>query len=853
MEGFLLKELLGRGAFAQVYLAEQIGLSNRLVALKLTRRLGKEAGRLARLQHANIVPIFSFHPGREWQAICMPYFGRQTLDDIVRTIRESRQIPKSGCEVFSTIAAQGESTIRSTQTSTATPNVEPVRPSDAGSHGELRHVLAHLSYPDAAVLLVAQMADGLAHAHSLGIWHLDLKPANVLVSDHGQPMLLDFNLAFDTEREDRQRFGGTVAYMAPEQLDEMIESRKRHKSGSQSVGPRVSKVDHRTDLFALGVILYELLTGRHPFPTTKSNEDPFQAARRSRLATRPTARQLNSSISAGIDAIIERLLSIRMQDRYPSAVALRQDLIGHLEHKPLVYVREPRLAERFAKWRMRHPKALAKLVAAIAVSTAVAATGWGTRQWQHSLNVAARDRIADFRAGLAPLRIDLAAHDETSTLRRGLDRATGLFDSLGLDQNSDARFNPTIARLAPSERDAALADLGEVAALASFAVRAERKGDTLSTVDSRVKKWQAITVLCFHGQSVPAILGGNDTGVRSDFLTATMALREGRVADAARLFDRVVKADPQHAAAHFLYAIALRDQYQLTRASERFEMAAALSPSDARPAYNRGLILLSDRKYAAAEAAFTDALHRDPKMGEALLHRATSRWHLSRPEEALADCDAALATSKSVRLFVLRSGIHKSLGNKDAAAKDAETARSISPVAAEDYATRGALRSKANDHTGALADFRTASTLSPRYFQAWNNQAYELGEHLHETDLAIAAMDKAVEANAQSGELRLGRAVLLARIGKRDAAIADAEKGLLQADNPKQTYQAACVFALTSKTKPEDADRAVEFLRQAYRDGYHELHVYATDPDLNPIRHRDDVKRILEAVSSLTR
>src|SRR5262249_39604565 len=115
-----------------------------------------------------------------------------------------------------------------------------------------------LSYVEAALWIAAQLADGLSHAHGCGILHRDLKPANVLLTDEGRPMLLDFNLADDVKvrTADEAAGGGRLSYMAPGHLRAC-----RTKSG---------RLDQRCDISSLGVILYELLTGRRPFrtPTT---------------------------------------------------------------------------------------------------------------------------------------------------------------------------------------------------------------------------------------------------------------------------------------------------------------------------------------------------------------------------------------------------------------------------------------------------------------------------------------------------------------------------------------------------------------------------------------------------------
>src|SRR5262249_55620958 len=115
-------------------------------------------------------------------------------------------------------------------------------------------LLSRATYAEGVMHLGAQIADGLAYLHERGVCHRDLKPSNVLLSPAGRPLLLDFNLSADAAAVPAH-LGGTVPYMAPEQLEAFL---ARRPAGA-------ARLDARADLFSLGVILYELLTGRHPF------------------------------------------------------------------------------------------------------------------------------------------------------------------------------------------------------------------------------------------------------------------------------------------------------------------------------------------------------------------------------------------------------------------------------------------------------------------------------------------------------------------------------------------------------------------------------------------------------------
>jgi serine/threonine protein kinase len=160
--------------------------------------------------------------------------------------------------------------------------------------------------PEIALILLEEVAKGLEAAHKLEIWHRDVKPSNVLLRRTGEVQIADFGLA--RNNRDRQRLAkdlmtmpgtvmGTLAYMSPE----------------QHAGWDDNKIDHRTDIFALGVMAYELLTGERPFRGTESevrdqamNADPDPVSVRCPLATPP------------VEGLVAKLLAKRREDRCAS-------------------------------------------------------------------------------------------------------------------------------------------------------------------------------------------------------------------------------------------------------------------------------------------------------------------------------------------------------------------------------------------------------------------------------------------------------------------------------------------------------------------------------------------------------
>ncbi|MEO6708810.1 MAG: serine/threonine-protein kinase, partial [Planctomycetota bacterium] len=198
--------------------------------------------------------------------------------------------------------------------------------------------------------LFGRIASALAYAHRRGVIHRDLKPANILVDAEGKPRILDFGTAFDVEAQRPSprvtapgEFLGTLAYAAPEQL-----------SGDGS------EIDTRTDVYALGLVLYELISGRLPHDTTGSLSDIV--ARVTHVSAEPPSRW-NEELDLDLDAITLTAIEKDPARRYQSVLAMARDVESYLAGAP-IQARAQGRWQRLRKRLVRHraPIAIAALV-----------------------------------------------------------------------------------------------------------------------------------------------------------------------------------------------------------------------------------------------------------------------------------------------------------------------------------------------------------------------------------------------------------------------------------------------------------------------------------------------------------
>lgn len=329
VDDFELLSVLGQGGFATVYLARQISLG-RQIALKVSTQGGSEAHTLAVLEHDHIVRVFSHSVEARsgLRLLCMQYVNGTTLQQVIRALADRRDRPLAGRDLVAAIDSL---------------STRPALFDPAALHD--RDFLLRADFVEAVCWLGARLAQALEYAHQKRVLHRDIKPGNILLSCYGRPLLADFNLSLDPDqtRGRGELFGGTLNYMAPEHLDAV--------NPADPTTPEA--VDERSDVYALGVVLYELWSGRRPFGPPPEADTAVQLRA---LAAQRRAGPPRLAAPEILERVVRRCLEPEPARRYPTAAALAEALEGCREHHEALKAAPP--AGPLTRFVARHPFAL---------------------------------------------------------------------------------------------------------------------------------------------------------------------------------------------------------------------------------------------------------------------------------------------------------------------------------------------------------------------------------------------------------------------------------------------------------------------------------------------------------------
>jgi serine/threonine protein kinase/Tfp pilus assembly protein PilF len=878
----LIKEL-GKGAFGRVYLAEQGDLANRIVALKVSTDIFAESQTLAQLQHTNIVPIYSIHHADSFQAVCMPYFGATTLADVLQEIGNEASLPASGKVVVSTVNARKGSTLVGGAPIPSLPERDrPAAPSsevlltpgrsqaDTDDRLLTLKMLEGFTYVEAILWIGSRLADGLAHAHERGIVHCDLKPANVLLTDEGQPMLLDFNLSSDTKPRApaaAASIGGTLPYMSPEHLEAF-------RGGNE-------RIDARSDVYSLGIILYELLAGKHPFPTRGApNDRVLEQMIAERRRDSPELRSKNPAVSPAAESIIRKCLEPDPARRYQSARELHDDMERQLHHLPLKCAAEPSLRERVSKWRRRHPRlasftSIGIVAAALIAALAIGFVIQGERVARHQ----AKDDLDRFHDQFRTAQFFLCPRNlGREQLEQGLRACRSALDQYQVVENAEWQKLPDVRRLDRDEQERLCEEVGELFILLAHGTALEA-GYQADPVERQARFTLAMSFNTMAESraggpaSGPLLLQRADLSeylglfadaetlrekaktcpartVRDLYLTAREHEKQGRYREALPLLEEATRRDPQNFAAWFVLGDCHEALSHDSEAAACFCACIALRPTFHGSWYNRGLVYIKQRLYEPGRADFDQAVTLRPEFPDSYINRALAKEGLKDFKGAVQDLTVALERgTPRTRVYFMRAYAREHAGDIAGAKVDAQEGLRLQPTDEKSWIAR-AFAHMDSDPQGALADLEKALELNPRSIDALQNKAHVLGERLHRTEDAIRILNKAIELHPDHVPLRAGRGILLARLGKHGAAMNDAKESLTRDTKPPNLYQVAGIYALCSKDNPENRLYALQLLSSALKSGFG-LDLVAEDSDLDPIRKDPAFQRVIDAAKAL--
>jgi serine/threonine-protein kinase len=790
IEHYELVRKLGSGGSGVVYLAEDT-LLMRPVVLKVLKRgaltadqmrktVLREARMASAIEHPNVCAIYEVGEQDEEAFIAMQYVPGQSLDKLI---------------------AKGPANVQ------------------------------------LALSVAIQIADGLSAAHTLGIFHRDLKPANVMLTDGGLVKILDFGLARRLTKEDAEfdpakptprdndplaatytARGGTIAYMAPEQF----------VTGQSSV---------QSDLWALGVILYELVSGRHPF--SRPNTDEFQTIRAIQFVDPAPLNECCPQVPPELASIVMHCLQKTPAERYASAADLREalrTLMKTLQFEtgivpgdaaanllPTIPEREKRatgllslLAERFRESQPEQNTDKAILVLPFQ-------------------NLGSKD--------VAPLY------------------GFALADAIGTRL---ARVSSLIVRPSSALLHLPIAQMDPLAIGHQLIVDYVLTGSFLRSESGFDLNWQLLDV---QGESVRG--GGSISvasfdliSVQTEICNEVFASLQGSGQLRARTERLTMRSEALSEGISELYlqASAMLSSFMqrtgsradLDRAREMFEQVTDREPEYAPGWSGLGVTHMQYTRHGfgghmhimAARRAFDKALQIDPGSADANLYRIYMLLARGEKESARHGIEDLLSQSaRNWNVHVLAGTMLRLDGMYDEALEQFHLALNLNPSGAPMiYNHRARVHQYQNQLDLAEGELQKGLTLEPRHPLLRTSLAYQRMRQGH-LEEAIAMMEAVLKDDTSLRIIYPTLAMCYVQIGQRERGatlIEESSMAAAEADS-EMAYRLATYFAVDG-----DESEALHWLRRAIYLGNENYPWFSKNPAWNKLRGHADFERILD-------
>jgi tetratricopeptide (TPR) repeat protein/tRNA A-37 threonylcarbamoyl transferase component Bud32 len=640
----------------------------------------------------------------------------------------------------------------------------------------------------------------VAFAHDRGIVHRDLKPANVMLGRYGETFVVDWGLAKYLGAAEGEQGPGTGAAAAAPPLSPaltlppaegltapgQVAGTPAYMSPEQAAG-RWGEVGPASDIYSLGAMLYELLTGQVPFP----GPDPAEVLRRVQRGDFARPRQVRAAVPRALEAVCLKAMALPPADRYATALELKAEVEHWLADEPVLAYREP-VAVRLGRWARRHKPAVAAVAGAVLVALLLGGAGlvWAQRQAEKrdraveaalakAADLQRQARWAEARAVLEEAESRLGERGpkdlrgRLDQARRDLDLVARL-DAIRLKRATlvEGRFDTATAApaYAAAFQEAGLGAVGEdtqqvAARVRGSAVRAE----LVAALDD----WAAFQPLGPRLTWVLAVVRKADPDPWRD------RVRDPRVWNNKRRLAWLARgARGELVPPRFRGLLGMHLQWLGGEAEALLRAAQERRPGDFWINFELGNALALKKKAGVAVGYYRAALAVRPGIPAVLNNLGVALTRQGQLAEAVKEFRRALSLDpKEAQVHSNLGATLAKQGKLGEAGKECRRAIALDPKYAKAHINLGAVLSSQGKVAEAVRECRRAIALDPKYAQAHNNLGIAR-QNQGKMAEAVAAFRKAIALDPKLVLPHVNLGFALMAQGKLDEAIREFRRAI---------------------------------------------------------------------------